>query len=306
MKYSSLISRQKEEHRGHCKYHTATGAQFGLIGNDDGYRAVLEYDRLNRRVAKNIINADEVTKNNVRLFENAIKTLWGYQFGNVESPFTTEIEELLMYHSSRNIALLKYIVITIQTKDVIEKRMEPIDVPFIEKTIGRDMETLRKLLADPDDPEDAQYHEYITKLYARQAKEVATENDEEKGRLFDMMAAGELTRKREAVRSRAFQSISDTSNYTETQINRAIRQAIDKEPDILDHSSKFLAQKAMEILKKANAKVKRKNTATANQAKKGKSDAAAIDRETSQGLTALKKAMNEQEISSVSSEKRGL
>lgn len=97
----------------------ATGAQFGLIGNDDGYRAVLEYDRLNRRVAKNIINADEVTKNNVRLFENAIKTLWGYQFGNVESPFTTEIEELLMYHSSRNIALLKYIVITIQTKDVI-------------------------------------------------------------------------------------------------------------------------------------------------------------------------------------------
>lgn len=103
-----------------------------------------------------------------------------------------------MYHSSRNIALLKYIVITIQTKDVIEKRMEPIDVPFIEKTIGRDMETLRKLLADPDDPEDAQYHEYITKLYARQAKEVATENDEEKGRLFDMMAAGELTRKREA------------------------------------------------------------------------------------------------------------
>lgn len=271
----------------------ATGAQFGLIGNDDGYRAVLEYDRLNRRVAKNIINADEVTKNNVRLFENAIKTLWGYQFGNVESPFTTEIEELLMYHSSRNIALLKYIVITIQTKDVIEKRKEPIDVPFIEKTIGRDMETLRKLLADPDDPEDAQYHEYITKLYARQAKEVATENDEEKGRLFDMMAAGELTRKREAVRSRAFQSISDTSNYTETQINRAIRQAIDKEPDILDHPSKFLAQKAMEILKKANAKVKRKNTATANQAKKGKSDAAAIDRETSQGLTALKKAMNE-------------
>lgn len=121
-----------------------------------------------------------------------------------------------------------------------------------------------------------------------------------------MMAAGELTRKREAVRSRAFQSISDTSNYTETQINRAIRQAIDKEPDILDHPSKFLAQKAMEILKKANAKVKRKNTATANQAKKGKSDAAAIDRETSQGLTALKKAMNEQEISSVSSEKRGL
>lgn len=211
-----------------------------------------------------------------------------------------------MYHSSRNIALLKYIVITIQTKDVIEKRMEPIDVPFIEKTIGRDMETLRKLLADPDDPEDAQYHEYITKLYARQAKEVATENDKEKGRLFDMMAAGELTRKREAVRSRAFQSISDTSNYTETQINRAIRQAIDKEPDILDHPSKFLAQKAMEILKKANAKVKRKNTATANQAKKGKSDAAAIDRETSQGLTALKKAMNEQEISSVSSEKRGL
>ena len=284
----------------------ATGAQFGLIGNDDGYRAILEYDRLNRRVAKNIINADEVTKNNVRLFENAIKTLWGYQFGNVESPFTTEIEELLMYHSSRNIALLKFIVITIQTKDVIEKRMEPIDVPFIEKTIGRDMETLRKLLADPDDPEDAQYHEYITKLYARQAKEVATENDEEKGRLFDMMAAGELTRKREAVRSRAFQSISDTSNYTETQINRAIRQAIDKEPDILDHPSKFLAQKAMEILKKANAKVKRKNTATANQAKKGKSDAAAIDRETSQGLTALKKAMNEQEISSVSSEKRGL
>lgn len=198
-----------------------------------------------------------------------------------------------MYHSSRNIALLKYIVITIQTKDVIEKRMEPIDVPFIEKTIGRDMETLRKLLADSDDPEDAQYHEYITKLYARQAKEVATENDEEKGRLFDMMAAGELTRKREAVRSRAFQSISDTSNYTETQINRAIRQAIDKEPDILDHPSKFLAQKAIEILKKANAKVKRKNTATANQAKKGKSDAAAIDRETSQGLTALKKAMNE-------------
>ena len=62
----------------------------------------------------------------------------------------------------------------------------------------------------------------------------------------------------------------------------------------------------MEILKKANAKVKRKNTATVNQAKKGKSDAAAIDRETSQGLTALKKAMNEQEISSVSSEKRGL
>ena len=248
----------------------ATGAQFGLIGNDDGYRAILEYDRLNRRVAKNIINADEVTKNDVRLFENAIKTLWRYQFGNVV------------------------------------KRMEPIDVPFIEKTIGRDMETLRKLLADPDDPEDAQYHEYITKLYARQAKEVATENDEEKGRLFDMMAAGELTRKREAVRSRAFQSISDTSNYTETQINRAIRQAIDKEPDILDHPSKFLAQKAMEILKKANAKVKRKNTATANQAKKGKSDAAAIDRETSQGLTALKKAMNEQEISSVSSEKRGL
>ncbi len=49
-----------------------------------------------------------------------------------------------------------------------------------------------------------------------------------------MMAAGELTRKREAVRSRAFQSISDTSNYTETQINRAIRQAINKEPDILD------------------------------------------------------------------------
>jgi len=185
-------------------------------------------------------------------------------------------------------------------------KAHPEDKTAKKQEMRKDPDGITKRSYSSIDPEDAQYHEYITKLYARQAKEVATENDEEKGRLFDMMAAGELTRKREAVRSRAFQSISDTSNYTETQINRAIRQAIDKEPDILDHPSKFLAQKAMEILKKANAKVKRKNTATANQAKKGKSDAAAIDRETSQGLTALKKAMNEQEISSVSSEKRGL
>lgn len=271
----------------------ATGAQFGLIGNDDGRREVLAYDRVHRRVAKNIIDADVMTTVNIRLFENAIATLWEYQFGNVVSPFTKEICGALMYHSARNIALLKYIMVTIQTRNLLENRMEPIDEFYIEEKIGRDMESLREKLADPDDREDAQYSEYLTKLYAKLSSDVAAKDEKDKGKFLEMIAADKLTKAREGVRNSAFQAILNTTDYTQTQINRAIRTAIDEEGDILDHPSKYLAKKALKILKGAATKTKRKGTTTANTVKKEKSDAATIDRETRQGLEALKKAMNE-------------
>lgn len=266
----------------------ATGAQFGLIGNEDGLREVIKYDRLHRRVAKHMIDADLMTQNNIRLFENAIDVLWQYQFTDCVSELTDNIKSALMFHSSRNIALLKYIMAKVQTSAVISRRKEPIDEFYISQQVADDMEKIRSMLADPSDPEDAEYSQYLTKLYAKLSSDVSSETETDKGRLLEMISAGKLTKARESVRNGAFRSIKNTTDYTETMINRAIRKAIDEEPDILDHPEDILTKKALRLLNEANSQVKRKETRALNKAAKGKPNAAKIDKEIRQSLALIK------------------
>lgn len=264
-----------------------TGAQFGLIGNNDALAKVIGYERLHRRVANNMIDADQLTDNSVSLFVHAIGILWSYQWTDTYAEMTDGIRDLLLYESARNISLLKYLLTKIQLDAVKIGKNTVVDENFIMKHVGKDMEELRKRLADPEDKEDAEYVQYMARLYARISADISNETEVEKGRILEMISKGELTKVRESVRNAACDTILNVTDYSEMMVNRAVRKVVDEDPTILDHPAKILVRKAMEVLKSAEKSVKNKEKAATQKASTGKKDAAEKDRITRQALAAL-------------------
>ena len=87
------------------------------------------------------------------------------------------------------------------------------------------------------------------------------------------------------------EEVLDEKPYIDAQ--RAILATLAYKENLNQPRVMVRAKMLEKVLDNMSIYIEDKSLLAGNQAKKGKSDAAAIDRETSQGLTALKKAMNE-------------
>ncbi|MGN0313449.1 MAG: AAA family ATPase [Fusicatenibacter sp.] len=241
-----------------------TGCHFGLIGNEDAKTEIFKAPRIVSRIEGNIINADQRTTNSIKLFERALETLWNYQWTPEYTELTDEIKDLLIHETTMNISLLKYMLIKVQTEAVVADKQDEITTDYITKKTEKDVAKLRDLIADPEDRKEIGFMNYMSELYTRVAEISSDEKEGEKGRLLEAMDRGKITKQQALVKNAAFKSITNTTDFSEAQINRAIAKAIEKEASLLDKPEKYLSMAALEILNKMKRDVKSKQTRKAN------------------------------------------
>lgn len=236
-----------------------TGCNFGFIGNEDAKVKLFELPRIYGRVEGNLIDADFVTANGNKLFEFAMSKLWRYQWTECESPLTDEIKDYLTYETAINIALLKYIIIKIQSEAVIEGRKAPIDINYVKNKTDKDIKKLRELITEPTEKEEKEYREYMTRLRAKVAAQIADEKETGRGEIVAMMERGKLQDEKATIIDRVIQSISDTTEYSENNIYRTVLKILDEEPSLIDYPPRILATRVKQQLDGIEKKKKRKN-----------------------------------------------
>lgn len=260
-----------------------TGCHFGFIGNEDAMVKLLNLPRIFGRVERYLINADVVTTNVNKLFEYALETIWGYQWTSCKSELTAEIKDYLLYETAMNIALLKYIVIKVQSEAVVEGRKDPIDITYIKEKTDKDIKKLRELISEPTEKEEIAYREYMTSLRARIAARTADEKEAGRGEIVEAMARGKIQEAKANVISRVIQSVADTSDYSEANIHRVILQILDEEPSLAERPIKTLATKVKVRLDDIEKTKKKNKTRKVNQNLKSRE----IDENTKKALVEM-------------------
>lgn len=220
-----------------------TGVAFGLIGNNEVLDKALAMPRILSRVVKDHALADINSENDEKIFAEAVKKLWEYQWGKEHIPLTTEILSELIYQSSYNIALLKALLVFIQYALVTRKDVT-VNREFIEKIASKNLHELRSLIRSPSVENDKEFKKRLKKLYG----EISSEADTE----FEVDQASGLIRRRDRKTEKVIEDVSLAisqiyTEYSYSQARRAVIKAIDNE-QMTCRDTGMVARSALEIL----------------------------------------------------------
>ena len=231
-----------------------TGCGFGIIGNNDSCKAVLENPRILGRVGRNIINADIRTANTGKLFDRAMRTLWDYQWTDVFSPFSDEIKAYLLEESGGNISLLKAVLAKVQLMAVQEDLGESLTVEKLKGYIGDMTVHMKDLLTKHTAEADRRFEEGILGIYSAADAESKRCREESIDTLLSEWDAGEKKKAAERKKREVARAVSTTQGCSYDQALIAVNAAIDGWPGLLDAPDSELARKAAELLQPAKPK----------------------------------------------------
>ncbi len=216
-----------------------TGIAFGLIGNNETLDEIFAMPRIKSRVIKNCFSADITEARDRRLFEEAVKDLWKYQWGESPIPLTKEILSELIYQSVYNIALLKAIIVEVQ-HSLLQNKDAKVDRSFIQSVVSRNLLQLRGIVQLPSQKNDLEFREALNSLYGN----IKAEGEKESRRWTEKNQKKETADKIKE----ACQILKNNFGYTISQAKRAINLALNENIHLEQCDTEMLVRDALGIL----------------------------------------------------------
>lgn len=240
-----------------------TGCALGLVGNPEVNEKIHKYPRLVNRVMVNRIDIGFSDEKDRRFFEEALKFLWKYQWTKERTELTNGIMNELIHDSMYNISILKALLIRIQYEAVKKFPVDGITVEYIHKIAEREFSEIRALISENIHGAE----EKILALYKKQADEIQREAKTEGQK--DCLQALEQSqscqfRAENEWKMMPINAMLSHKGYTETQIKRAMRMAIEKNVYLQDWDVPEIVNAVHDILSSGKpdtvAKVPKKKT----------------------------------------------
>ena len=216
-----------------------TGIAFGLVGNNEVLDEIFSLPRIKSRVIKNNFSADITEERDRRLFEEAVKDLWQYQWGETYVPLTKEILSELIYQSVYNIALLKAIVVEVQHSLIQDKDIKA-DRSLIQSVVSQNLSDLRNIVRLPSQKNDLAFREKLNSLYGN----IRTEGEKESQRSVESNQKKQLADKRKE----ACQVLKNEYGYTISQAKRAVNLALSENIHLEQCETEMIVRDALSIL----------------------------------------------------------
>ena len=244
-----------------------TGVAFGLIGNNDAREKISRLPRIYGRIMNHIIDADDMShEGNQMFFRAAIRSLWQYQWTDEYRPITPAIEEELVMASSRNIYLLKVILMQMQYEAISrnKEKQVTIDDTYISEVIVPKYKHMRLLLCASGNEAEKEFQEEANRLVKRIKLSAAADRETAKVAAFkeyEKMNRLEGLEERVRTATVTLHNLPDM-NFTGSEINRAVAKAFRNDPSLENGTSKDIVNAAYTVLlgirEKKKKRVKRK------------------------------------------------
>jgi len=234
-----------------------TGVAFGLIGNTEVLEKVDSMPRIAGRVLKHRIVADRLNQIDRNFFVEAAKDLWEYQWVKPYIEMTPEILSALLYESGYNVAILKALIIKLQTECVMNGT--ELNEKSIHEIAGEDFKALRRLTCIHSPASDIEFYRRIDDQTKALSDILNASEEEAKERALEQIQKSKKQHMIDAKIAKAVGYISACCDCGQSEAERAVREAIVKDPTLeLSGSPKDLVREGSKILEAARKKVERK------------------------------------------------
>ena len=232
-----------------------TGMSFGLIGNPEVLSGISTLPRIQSRVVNGCINANAASKEDRRFFMIAARYLWKYQWCRRSFPMTDEVMKALLFESAYNIAILKALIAAVQV-ELVNKPDSEYSEDLVHETAGEEFRVLRELVLDGSVENDRIFAEKLDQRYKDIKDSAGNEIGAVKANILDQIEKNErdqvIQQKKEEAR-RALMTLYD-GIYSESEISRAITNAMYKDTWLSESSSGDIARSAKAFLDKNRKK----------------------------------------------------
>ena len=232
-----------------------TGCVFGIVGNLEAMEKIKKMGRIVRRTANHRIDIEVIADEaQAAFFQNAVDELWDYQWTAEEAVLDDDLRGALLNECAYNIALLKILLCKTQLYLVRHKK-EHITGDLLRKIAGPAFEEMRTLIDNGDRESDRSLHERIADTWDRMGMEA--EGDEKKKAAVEALRESIMEKDYRQKEMRVTEVLLTATDYTETQIRRAIRAVVNSSRSMKVRPDRDLARAARERLDRYNRKQER-------------------------------------------------
>ena len=232
-----------------------TGCVFGIVGNLEAMEKIKKMGRIVRRTANHRIDIEVIADEaQAAFFQNAVDELWDYQWTAEEAVLDDDLRDALLNECAYNIALLKILLCKTQLYLVRHKK-EHITGDLLRKIAGPAFEEMRTLIDNGDRESDRSLHERIADTWDRMGMEA--EGDEKKKAAVEALRESKTEKDYRQKEMRVTEVLLTATDYTESQIRRAIRAVVNSSRSMKVRPDRDLARAARERLDRYNRKQER-------------------------------------------------
>lgn len=232
-----------------------TGCVFGIVGNLEAMEKIKKMGRIVRRTANHRIDIEVIADEaQAAFFQNAVDELWDYQWTAEEAVLDDDLRGALLNECAYNIALLKILLCKTQLYLVRHKK-EHITGDLLRKIAGPAFEEMRTLIDNGDMESDRSLHERIADTWDRMGMEA--EGDEKKKAAIEALRESKTEKDYRQKEMRVTEVLLTATDYTESQIRRAIRAVVNSSRSMKVRPDRDLARAARERLDRYNRKQER-------------------------------------------------
>lgn len=232
-----------------------TGCAFGIIGNPEAEEALKNMPRILSRTMNHVIEANVFgDEDNESFFMDALEDLWEYQWTDKEYELTGELRNAILKECAYNISLLKALFSKIQMYLVTHKGKKLTEDVIHSQAKG--FEDLRNLIMVGDGVSEEELVNRLEGIY----DDIRHEAVHDKKNKAAVKAHKEEHDDRDFVRkvNRIVDSIRCVTDYSETQIRRAVTTQATKDRALRKKPDSFLARAAIDSLNRMSKRAGRK------------------------------------------------